>query len=135
MELLLNLVWIALSVTAFVCFLRAQEQRGRRIPYCRSLFALACILFFLFPIISASDDLHPAQAVVEDTTRRIQQLASPLQVPAGHSILPPFPPMLLGTWLVLSLTLWHWRKPEIARLVAAQGFAGNCDGRSPPLFD
>ena len=134
MELLLNLVWIALAVAAFVSFLRrSRGQRGRRLDYGRSLFALACALLILFPIISASDDLHPAQAVVEETTKRIQRLASPLQTPAGHPIVPLLP-LLFGMGLISCLTLWHWHKPQVVLLRAIDGFAANCDGRSPPSF-
>src|SRR5579862_492653 len=121
MELLLNLVWIALAATAFVCLPhRARQQR--RIDYWRSVFALACILLILFPIISASDDLHPAQAVVEEPTKRILQLASPHQMPAGHPIIPLLP-LLFGLWLALPLTLWQWRNPTVARSRAVEGFA------------
>ena len=134
MELLLNLVWIALAITAFVCFVRrARSRGGKRTDYGRSLFALACILLILFPIISASDDLHPAQAVVEEPTKRIQQLASPFQMPASHSIVPLLP-LLFSLWLALPLTLWQWRKPVAVRPRAVEGFTGSFDGRSPPLF-
>ncbi len=78
MELLLNLVWIAVAVAAFTALARmqrapAQMRQIHGARYTNALLALACVLVLLFPIISASDDLHPSQAVLEDATKRIQQ--------------------------------------------------------------
>ena len=48
MELLSNIVWLAVAVAAF----RYAPRRGARV-----MIALSCALALLFPIISLSDDL------------------------------------------------------------------------------
>ncbi len=80
MELLLNLAWVALALAAFSALLRsrsAKSQGRHKLPYGKALLALTCVLVLLFPVVSASDDLHPAQAVLEEATKRIQQFAAP----------------------------------------------------------
>src|SRR5271169_265690 len=80
MELLLNLVWMIVALVALSAFMRRRHKFGAtpRVPYEKALLALACVLVLLFPVVSASDDLHPTQAVLEDASKRIQQLAAPL---------------------------------------------------------
>jgi hypothetical protein len=80
MELLLNLIWLALATGALLGFVCSQRGSARmtRVSYRKSLVALASAVVLLFPIVSASDDLHPAQAVVEDATKRIQLAVAPL---------------------------------------------------------
>lgn len=62
MELVLNVVWLAIAVTALV-----YNRNSSR----RAMLAVICVLALLFPIISISDDLNPqalnefAAAVVE----------------------------------------------------------------------
>src|ERR1035438_2059956 len=74
MELLLNLLWVAMALAAFCVFTwkRRAASQLPKVPYAKALLGLACVLVLLFPVISASDDLHPTQAVLEDATKRIQ---------------------------------------------------------------
>lgn len=86
MELLLNLIWILLAVLAFLGFLQSRRLCGHltRAPYRKSLLALACGVLLLFPVVSASDDLHPTQAVMEEASKRIQHSVAPLYLqPVG----------------------------------------------------
>jgi hypothetical protein len=68
MELSLNLVW---TLLAAVCFALAWRDRGNRTLACghswRRTLTLACALAIFFPVISVTDDLHPAQVVMEDS--------------------------------------------------------------------
>ena len=82
MELLLNLIWLTLALGAFwpSCAASAPLPGWRKIPYRRSLIALACVALLLFPVVSASDDLHPAQAVVEEASKRVQLAVAPLHL-------------------------------------------------------
>jgi hypothetical protein len=102
MELLLNLIWIALTIGSFVIVIRRQRRLTCHptVPS-RSLLALACVLFLLFPIISASDDLHPTQALMEEAAKRVQHFASPLHFPAGNSAPHLLPMLLLGLLFML----------------------------------
>jgi NADH:ubiquinone oxidoreductase subunit 6 (subunit J) len=133
MELLLNLVWLALALLSFFAFVRKRKLSSVRsqCPYGTALLALACALVLLFPVVSASDDLHPTQAVLEDATKRVQQLAASLH--SGNLV--SFSAMvfaLLATYLLaalIALHVWRFDLPEthVIRL-ARKPIAG----RSPP---
>lgn len=62
MELLLNLLWLLLLVPA--CWIWRRERKSSM----RCLLALGCALVVLFPVISATDDLHAAPQAMEDST-------------------------------------------------------------------
>jgi hypothetical protein len=66
MELLLNLSWLFIAVTA-VMLLRGNWRR-RKWPPLREWIALTTFLFLLFPVISLTDDLHPEIALSEAAT-------------------------------------------------------------------
>jgi len=66
MELLLNLAWMLLAVPAYWLWRRdARSRMARRITALQCLLALGCVLVLLFPVISASDDLHAMRAEME----------------------------------------------------------------------
>jgi len=60
MELFLNLVWLALSVTVLAVWgLRLRKRSGvMGISSAKSYLALVCIMIFLFPVISMTDDVQ-----------------------------------------------------------------------------
>jgi hypothetical protein len=73
MELFLNLCWLSLLVPAYLLWRErlalAAESRGKAAA--RSLVficALGCALVLLFPVISASDDLHAMRAEMEESS-------------------------------------------------------------------
>jgi hypothetical protein len=79
MELLLNLVWVFVAATVLYAW-----GRRRNHPQARpQLVVLLCLLALLFPVISATDDLHAMNSEMEDSTsvRR-----STKQVIAGKSV-------------------------------------------------
>lgn len=130
MELLLNLIWIALAIGSFAIFMRRQDRsRGARTQW-TSVFALACILLVLFPIISASDDLHPSQALMEDATRRILHSAAPQHSPASNSVLDNLPVALLG--LLLALSIWQPAIHLKSKIRILEGHGFPLEGRGPP---
>ncbi len=114
MELLLNLVWITVALVALFAFLRRRRSCSwtSQVPYVQALLALSCILVLLFPVVSASDDLHPTQAVLEDASKRIHQLVAPLQYAQGN---PPTGvlPALLAAFFLCSLLVLAWRRPDV----------------------
>jgi hypothetical protein len=64
MELLLNLVWFflaAVALYAWGCRLNHPQAQLR-------LVVLLCLLALLFPVISATDDLHAMNSEMEDST-------------------------------------------------------------------
>jgi hypothetical protein len=80
MELLLNLAWLLLALPAYWLWRRGAESRlARRVSSLQCLLALACALVLLFPVVSASDDLHAMRAEMEDSStnkRTVRQAGS-----------------------------------------------------------
>ncbi len=80
MELLLNLAWLLLALPAYWLWRRGAETRlTRRVTSLQCLLALGCVLVLLFPVISASDDLHAMRAEMEDSSlskRTVRQAGS-----------------------------------------------------------
>jgi hypothetical protein len=135
MELLLNLVWIVMALVALAVFVRKRcaSSRIAHTPYRTALLALACVLVLLFPVVSASDDLHPTQAVLEDATKRFQQAMAPFQ----HVKSGPFAamlPALLAVSLILALAgLRFWSHVACEAQVIHRERTPR-DGRSPPVL-
>jgi hypothetical protein len=133
MELLLNLVWVAIALMAFCVLLRKRSaERDRHNASCATAcLALACMLVLLFPVVSASDDLHPAQAVLEEATKRFQQLSAPLHhtptVAHGGIV-----PLLLAVYLSFTLVARQIWRPTVqpARVIDRARLPRA--GRSPP---
>ena len=80
MELLLNLVWLLLALPAYWLWRRGAGARAaRRITALQFLLALSCALVLLFPVISATDDLHAMRAEMEESAsskRAVRQAGS-----------------------------------------------------------
>ena len=79
MELLLNLLWFVLTLlTLGLWWRRAGAAWGShyidRLP---KLALLACVLVLLFPVVSATDDLHPLRPEMEEcnSSKRLKQVA------------------------------------------------------------
>jgi hypothetical protein len=69
MELLLNLLWLALALPAVLIWRRQPAlpwSSGKQARF-RPLVLLGCLLALLFPVVSASDDLHPISAEIEES--------------------------------------------------------------------
>lgn len=60
-ELILNLAWVAVTLTAFLVLLPKAIERRRK----HAIFALLCCAALLFPIISVSDDLSADRVTYE----------------------------------------------------------------------
>jgi hypothetical protein len=79
MELLLNLIWLSLAALALLGFLRGRRVSGplAQMSFRMSLFAVVCAVMLLFPVVSASDDLHPTQAALEEPSKKVLFAAVP----------------------------------------------------------
>ena len=82
MELLLNIVWLAIALAAFArlaAWSRTEPDRRRVAAAC---VATACVVALLFPIISITDDLTASVAAVEEmvAVRRVMAAAAQLIV-------------------------------------------------------
>jgi hypothetical protein len=62
MELLLNLFWLLIAASALYAWSRRRDGVAAR----SHLIALICLLTLLFPVISATDDLHAMRPEIED---------------------------------------------------------------------
>lgn len=70
MELILNAFWLALALASLCLWQQGTYSTKGHRGYSTSLHALiilGCALILLFPVISLTDDLHDAQAVMEDS--------------------------------------------------------------------
>jgi len=79
MELVLNLAWILLALPAYWLWRHTRSREHSRNSSFERLLALACALVLLFPVISATDDLHAMRAEMEDSAvskRAVRQSAS-----------------------------------------------------------
>ncbi len=75
MELFLNLCWLSLLAPAYLLWRQRTSSTSSdspaRSPAARPLVflcALGCVLVLLFPVISASDDLHAMRAEMEESS-------------------------------------------------------------------
>ena len=68
MELLLNLAWLLLALPAYWLWRDCAGMSGRRRPSSfQCLLALGCLLVILFPVVSATDDLHAMRSEMEES--------------------------------------------------------------------
>ena len=106
MELILNLFWLMLALPAYWLWRRVgSAQAAARFSSRSCLLALGCILILLFPVVSATDDLHAMRPEIEESSpskRSLRQVSSdrgsrwvhdssapPLAVIAAAFLLPP----------------------------------------------
>ena len=132
MELLLNLVWVTIALAAFLAFLRKNRETSQLpvVPYNKALLALVFVLVLLFPFVSASDDLHPTQAVLEDATKRMQQVVAPnLHVQSGLFAAPL--PLLAYSLAFALVALHRWQPASCEARVICRERTPRA-GRSPP---
>lgn len=77
MEIFLNLCWLLLVVPALLTWRRqARSSRERGHAPLLRLGALGCALVLLFPVISASDDLHALRQEMEESSSKLKAGAS-----------------------------------------------------------
>jgi hypothetical protein len=77
MEIFLNLCWLLLVVPALLTWRRqARSSHGRGHAALLRLGALGCALVLLFPVISASDDLHALRQEMEESSSKLKAGAS-----------------------------------------------------------
>jgi len=101
MEIFLNLCWLFLVVPALLTWRRQERScRERGHASLLRLGALGCALVLLFPVISASDDLHAVRQEMEESSSKLKAGAtakgSPIAIfhlaaaiPARATFVPP----------------------------------------------
>ncbi len=94
MELFLNLFWLMLAVPAVWMLIEGRSRGWEREHRFGSAVVLSCVLLLLFPVISATDDLHAMRPEMEESNpskRMAQQAAgekSPHSKLSGDGTLP-----------------------------------------------
>jgi len=91
MELVLNLFWLSLLLPAYVLWRQWTSSNGSVSPARKSVtpplvFAcvIGCALVLLFPVISASDDLHAMRPEVEESEKAFRHTGH--CAPATHAV-------------------------------------------------
>src|SRR5208283_4037128 len=100
MELFLNLCWVSLLLPAYFLWRQRTSSTSPdgRVKSAASdtlifLCALGCAFVLLFPVISATDDLHAMRAEMEESSLglisdgRLELFTLPLSIPAAPSTL------------------------------------------------
>lgn len=130
MELLLNLCWLLLIGPGTYLWLR---QRRHAKPIYQFSIALVCLLFLLFPVISATDDLHAMRQEMEETSPSKRALKQVARHAAGQDFISP-PALLPSAIPVLSFhqVCGHVRALLAAATISA-GWAISVS-RAPPSF-
>jgi hypothetical protein len=137
MELLLNLLWLMLALPAVLIWrhdLTSSRALGR-FSRSRSFVLLSCLLALLFPIVSATDDLHPVRAEIEESSpskRVVKQAAGPNSPTWSNASRPP--EQLLDA-------VCFKAKDETTGLISIeqpilpdQALAGTAGSRAPPAL-
>src|SRR5271165_7011758 len=94
MELFLNLIWLMLAVPSVWVLMRGRGRGWKHEHHCGSVVVLDCVLLLLFPVISATDDLHAMRPEMEQSNpskRMAKQIAgekSPHSKLSGDGTLP-----------------------------------------------
>ena len=139
MELLLNLFWLALALPAAWLLKKtiqsAPAQGSAAIGLLRSAVLLACVLTLLFPVVSASDDLHAMRPEIEESgTKRVSR-----QTAANRSVVSRSGVGPCSALPVLSLAFFL--DTEISGLVSVPEFflpdlapVGPRSSRGPPFL-
>jgi hypothetical protein len=136
MELLLNLAWLLLALPAYVLW-RSSRTGGRRNRFgsLQCLLALGCALIVLFPVISATDDLHAMRAEMEESQaskRSIRQAGTDRASAGNHRS--HNPPAVLCAGEMLFTPAEHRAIRPLSALILPMAPAPVRNGRAPPAF-
>lgn len=95
-ELLLNLIWVAISATAFLAWARWRRSSSSRAvppPMVRGLLVISCVLLLLLPVISITDDLSQMPTLAEGN--RLQDVLKAPELRGIHIVSAILPAILL----------------------------------------
>jgi hypothetical protein len=134
MELLLNLAWLLLALPAFWLWRGARSvPRGRKFSALQCLLALGCMLVVLFPVVSATDDLHAMRNEIEESPSSKRAIRQATQDKSSvwkcHS-----QPALAATASSLIVSDQRWQPLPTFALFAPASPAFRHSGRAPPFF-
>lgn len=135
MELLLNLLWLTLALPSIWMWRRESvaQWRGRRFSRIRPFLLFACVLLLLFPVVSATDDLHALRQEVEESgpSKRLVKPVSGDKSPVRLSRASAMPAVLVAAWFGPSDQICSsvWVSPLLLREIAS---VHGRSSRAPP---
>jgi hypothetical protein len=134
MEFILNLAWLLLTFPAYLVWRDARARDRHGLGSVTSLLALGCALILLFPVVSATDDLHPMQAEFEEpgTNQRGVRQATQDKASVSNSRWQT-PPALPGVVWSLALTPHGWQELRSPALSVPAVPPVLRAGRAPPF--
>jgi hypothetical protein len=130
-ENFLNLCWLLLALaalSAWLCLPAPRRSAGL------GLVALLFVLVLMFPVISATDDLHPEAAAqaIEDASKRTQKHWIAINWLATHIKHGIAPALIVSPALVFQPTTeWLWEPASVPN--SQPGFRLLLSGRPPPV--
>jgi len=133
METLLNVVWMLVSAAIAGAWIRQRRSQHRCLGSGAQVLALACTAVFLFPVISASDDLQATVLAVEttDTKQNPKKFAAQGSCPSTTGN--PLPPAILqGTAFLSPIDSASPIPLEGSLPISAISFPGPLENRPPP---
>jgi hypothetical protein len=133
MELLLNLVWLLLALPAYCLWHNSRDSRKSGGPSpVQCLLALSCALVLLFPVVSATDDLHAMRAEMEESSKRSLRQAGGEKSSVGdsrwHNL-----PAAVAAFAMLAPLRKTWRLLHVPPLFFAVAASAVHSGRAPPV--
>ena len=136
MELLLNLIWVASALSGFAALAIGRRRSSNWItsaPLATGICAVACLAVILFPVVSASDDIHPAPVLMEDAGKRAKLVAASVHFSGAHtsSLLLP---VLLSVYLFPSLKRVAFSSVSLPKGNPLQRPSTLGEGRAPPSY-
>lgn len=136
MELLLNLAWLLLVLPAYGIWRQgALRKPQNRFNSRQGLLALGCLLVLLFPIISATDDVHAMQAEMEEpgaskrSVRQASQDKFSVKVSRLHNS-----PAIRENASAFAPSCDSWRESLITSSSPLAAPSILRAGRAPPIF-
>lgn len=135
MELFLNLAWLLLVLPACWLLLISRNDRShRKFSSLQCALTLTCVLVILFPVISATDDLHAMRAEMEESqvNKQVVGRAQSDRTSARHSRFPS-PPAVLQTQLAFALTAEYGDLPVGPSFSLPAAPFAIPPGRAPPV--
>lgn len=132
MELLLNLAWLLLALPAYWLWRASRTApSGHRATSLQCVLALGCMLVLLFPVVSATDDLHAMGAEMEESpaSKRSVRQASAEKASAWKWQSPPALATTTRHWVAADEA---WRSLLIPFLSIPATPVTARTGRSPP---
>jgi hypothetical protein len=136
MELLLNLLWLTLALPALWLWRRESvfAQGHRRFDRIRPCLILSCILMLLFPVVSATDDLHAMRQEMEESSpskRLVMQVVGDKSL-TRLSIVGALPALVFPVWFGRDDRVCGQVLVPSLRLPEQRRFGKSCS-RAPPF--